>query len=74
MPPFSGSVGFNVDGSSTGMPGPADKGGVMRDHTGKELACFSKSIAVEYLNIAESLAIRERSCAGVKVYPMVLAN
>ncbi|XVF45785.1 hypothetical protein PTKIN_Ptkin02bG0234500 [Pterospermum kingtungense] len=59
MPPPSGSVKFNVDRSSTGKLGPAGIGGVMRDHTTKELACFSKSIGVEDSNIAELLAIRE---------------
>ncbi|XVF85746.1 hypothetical protein PTKIN_Ptkin17bG0142100 [Pterospermum kingtungense] len=59
LPPSSGSVKFNVDGSSAGKPGPAGIGGVMHDHTGKELACFSKSIGVEDSNIAELLAIRE---------------
>ncbi|XVF65611.1 hypothetical protein PTKIN_Ptkin09bG0262900 [Pterospermum kingtungense] len=58
-PPPEDSIKINVDGSLLGKPGHAGFGGVMRDHTGAELCCFSKYVGVEDSNIAEILAIRE---------------
>ncbi|XVF54365.1 hypothetical protein PTKIN_Ptkin05aG0175600 [Pterospermum kingtungense] len=57
--PPQGYLKFNVDGSSLGKPGPAGIGGVLRDHRGKELICFSKNIGMVDSNTAEFLAIRE---------------
>ncbi|XVF73337.1 hypothetical protein PTKIN_Ptkin12aG0193300 [Pterospermum kingtungense] len=58
-PPPEDSIKINVDGSSLGKPGHAGIGGVLRDHTGAELCCFSKYAGVVDSNIAELLAIRE---------------
>ncbi|XVF79090.1 hypothetical protein PTKIN_Ptkin14bG0191400 [Pterospermum kingtungense] len=57
--PHIDSVKFNVDGSATGKPGPVDIGGVLRNHLGDDVVCFSNFIGVEELNMAEMLAIRE---------------
>ncbi|XVF77186.1 hypothetical protein PTKIN_Ptkin14bG0025500 [Pterospermum kingtungense] len=54
-----GLLMFNVDGSSQGKPGPAGIGGVLRDHMGKELIRFLKSIEIKDSNMAELLAIEK---------------
>ncbi|XVF82575.1 hypothetical protein PTKIN_Ptkin16aG0060800 [Pterospermum kingtungense] len=54
-----GAVKFNVDGLSMGKLGLIGIGGVLRDHSGDELARFFKSIGVEDSNFAELMAIRE---------------
>ncbi|XVF66499.1 hypothetical protein PTKIN_Ptkin10aG0041000 [Pterospermum kingtungense] len=59
IPPPIGYVKFNVDGASSGKPGPAGIGGVMRIHASEELARFSKSVGIEDSNVAELMAIRE---------------
>ncbi|XVF41626.1 hypothetical protein PTKIN_Ptkin01aG0294600 [Pterospermum kingtungense] len=44
--PMFEEVKFNVDGVSTGKPGPAGIRGVLRDHRGLELIKFSRFIDV----------------------------
>ncbi|XVF53979.1 hypothetical protein PTKIN_Ptkin05aG0144200 [Pterospermum kingtungense] len=57
--PPSGSVKFNVDGSSLGNSNPTGIGGVLRNHLGSELFWFSKLVGVMEANLAELLAVRE---------------
>ncbi|XVF84677.1 hypothetical protein PTKIN_Ptkin17bG0056800 [Pterospermum kingtungense] len=59
IPPPIGYVKFNVDGASSGKPGLAGIGGVMRSHASEELARFSKFVGIEDSNVAELMAIRE---------------
>ncbi|XVF82028.1 hypothetical protein PTKIN_Ptkin16aG0010000 [Pterospermum kingtungense] len=54
-----GSLKFNVDGSSLGNPRPSGIGGLLRDHMGRELITFSKSIGVSDSNIVEVMTVRE---------------
>ncbi|XVF62078.1 hypothetical protein PTKIN_Ptkin08bG0188300 [Pterospermum kingtungense] len=55
--PKDGTVKFNVDKSSRGKPSPTGIGGLLRDHTGKELIRFYK--ATEDSNFAKYLVIWE---------------
>ncbi|KAL4360531.1 hypothetical protein GQ457_04G030100 [Hibiscus cannabinus] len=57
--PHFGFVKFNIDGAVKGSYGLAGIGGVLRDHSGKILAEFSKSIGFADPTSAEILAIKE---------------
>ncbi|XXG72211.1 hypothetical protein AAC387_Pa07g1359 [Persea americana] len=58
-PPPIGVLKFNVDGASSGKPGPACIGGVLRNFKGKVLIMFSKHIRICDSNEVEVLAILE---------------
>ncbi|KAK0571229.1 hypothetical protein LWI29_012821 [Acer saccharum] len=60
-PPLANSLYFNIDGSVMGSLGPAGIGGVLCDNMGKILFVFSSHAGVQYVILAELLAIL-RAC------------
>ncbi|KAL4379672.1 hypothetical protein GQ457_02G030790 [Hibiscus cannabinus] len=59
VPPLPGNLKFNADGAVQGSLGQAVIGGVLRDHDGKVIVKFSKSISHSDPATAELLAIKE---------------
>ncbi|KAK9041513.1 hypothetical protein V6N11_016611 [Hibiscus sabdariffa] len=63
--PVEGAVKFNVDAAVNGVVGPTGIGGVLKDHTGKILLCFSKYIGFSDPTSAELQGILEACCCFV---------
>ncbi|KAL4368587.1 hypothetical protein GQ457_05G009960 [Hibiscus cannabinus] len=63
--PIEGAVKFNVDAAVNGVVGSAGIGGVLKDHTGKTLLCFSKYIGFSDPTSAELQGILEACCCFV---------
>ncbi|KAK8491723.1 hypothetical protein V6N12_058026 [Hibiscus sabdariffa] len=63
--PIEGAVKFNVDAAVNGVVGPAGIGGVLKDHTGKTLLCFSKYIGFSDPMSVELQGILEACCCFV---------
>ncbi|KAK9003346.1 hypothetical protein V6N11_060910 [Hibiscus sabdariffa] len=59
MKNWKGSLKFNTDGAVQGSFGQAGIGGVLRDHDGKVITKFSKSIGHSDPATAQLLAIKE---------------
>ncbi|KAK8492937.1 hypothetical protein V6N11_018754 [Hibiscus sabdariffa] len=57
-PPL-GCVKFNTDGTVKGSYGPTGIGGILRDHSGKVIAEFSKAIGLSDPTSAEIIAFSE---------------
>ncbi|GKV06468.1 hypothetical protein SLEP1_g18364 [Rubroshorea leprosula] len=59
VPPSSGFVKLNSDGSALGNPGMAGAGGLLRDHLGRWIIGFSRNIGWTTSIAAELWAIRD---------------
>ncbi|XP_038704727.1 uncharacterized protein LOC120000673 [Tripterygium wilfordii] len=59
LPPLSGHLKWNVDGSALGKPGPAGIGGVLRSNDGTIICLFSCPIGICESNEAEIKAIKK---------------
>lgn len=58
-PPKVGELKFNVDRAARGKPGPAGRGGVLRNYKGVVVALFSKHVVIMESNEAEVVTTLE---------------